>query len=72
MCDNTNNSSVQNKLYGKGFGGLFGYTHFAGGFAGGQAEYVRAPFGEVNLLKIPDSVPDEKALCLSDITRAIS
>lgn len=31
-----------------------------GGFAGGQAEYVRVPFGDVNLLKLPDNVPDEK------------
>lgn len=67
MCDRTNSSTVQEKLYGKPFAGLFGYTHFAGGFAGGQAEYVRAPFGDTNLLKIPDSVPDEKALYLSDI-----
>jgi threonine dehydrogenase-like Zn-dependent dehydrogenase len=67
MCDKTNSSSVQEKLYGKPFAGLFGYTHFAGGFAGGQAEYVRCPFGDVNLLKIPDNVPDEKALYLSDI-----
>jgi threonine dehydrogenase-like Zn-dependent dehydrogenase len=67
MCDKTNSSSVQEKLYGKPFAGLFGYTHFAGGFAGGQAEYVRCPFGDTNLLKIPDNVPDEKALYLSDI-----
>jgi threonine dehydrogenase-like Zn-dependent dehydrogenase len=67
MCDKTNASSVQEKLYGKPFAGLFGYSHFAGGFAGGQAEYVRCPFGDVNLLKIPDSVPDEKALYLSDV-----
>ena len=67
MCDKTNSSSVQEKLYGKPFAGLFGYTHFSGGFAGGQAEYVRCPFGDTNLLKIPDSVPDEKALFLSDI-----
>lgn len=67
MCDKTNSSSVQAKLYGKPFAGLFGYSHFAGGFAGGQAEYVRCPFGDTNLLKIPDSVPDEKALYLSDI-----
>ena len=40
--------------------GMFGYSHFTGGFAGGQAEYVRVPFGDVNLLKLPDSVPDEK------------
>jgi len=67
MCDTTNSSSVQEKLYGKPFAGMFGYTHFAGGFAGGQAEFVRCPFGDINLLKIPDSVPDEKALYLSDI-----
>ena len=67
MCDTTNSSAVQEKLYGKPFAGLFGYSHFAGGFAGGQAEYVRVPFGDCNLLKIPDSVPNEKALYLSDI-----
>ena len=67
MCSETNSSSLQEKLYGKPFAGLFGYTHFAGGFAGGQAEYVRCPFGDTNLLKIPDSIPDEKALYLSDI-----
>lgn len=67
MCDKTNSSSLQEKLYGKPFAGLFGYSHFAGGFAGGQAEYVRCPFGDTNLLKVPDSVPDEKALYLSDI-----
>lgn len=67
MCDCTNKSSVQEKLYGKPFAGLFGYSYFAGGFDGGQAEYVRVPIADVNLLKIPDSVPDEKALYLSDI-----
>jgi len=39
---------------------IFGYSHLLGGFAGGQAEYVRVPLGDVNLLKIPDSTPDEK------------
>jgi threonine dehydrogenase-like Zn-dependent dehydrogenase len=67
MCDRTNSSSLQEKLYGKPFAGLFGYSYFAGGFDGGQAEYVRVPLADVNLLKIPDSVPDEKALYLSDI-----
>jgi len=55
------------KLYGKKFAGLFGYAHFSGGFAGGQAEMVRCPFADTNLLVIPDEVPDEKALYLSDI-----
>ena len=38
-----------------------------GGVPGCQAEYVRVPYAEVNCLKIPDDVPDEKALYLSDI-----
>jgi threonine dehydrogenase-like Zn-dependent dehydrogenase len=67
MCDRTNSSALQEKLYGKPFAGLFGYSHFAGGFAGGQAEFVRVPFGSFNLLKVPDHVPNEKALYLSDI-----
>lgn len=67
MCDTTNNSSLQEKLYGSKIGGVFGYSHFVGGYSGGQAEYVRVPFGSNNLLKIPDSVPDEKALYLSDV-----
>ncbi len=46
---------------------MFGYSHFTGGFAGGQAEYVRVPFGDVNLLKLPDNVPDEQGLYLSDV-----
>jgi hypothetical protein len=46
---------------------MFGYSHFTGGFAGGQAEYVRVPYGDVNLLKLPASVPDEKGLYLSDV-----
>lgn len=46
---------------------MFGYSHFTGGFAGGQAEFVRVPYGDVNLLPLPDDVPDEKGLYLSDV-----
>jgi len=67
MCDTTNDSKLMNDLYGHRFAGLFGYAHFTGGFAGGQAEYVRVPFGDVNLLPLPDDVPDEKGLYLSDV-----
>lgn len=67
MCDRTNPSKLQEKMYGQAFAGIYGYSHFAGGYAGGQAEYVRCPFADNNLLKIPDSIPDEKALYLSDI-----
>lgn len=51
---------LQNALWGNRSAGLFGYSHLTGGFAGGQAEYVRVPYGEANLLKLPDNVPDEK------------
>lgn len=34
-------------MYGNQTAGMFGYSHFTGGFAGGQAEYVRVPFGDV-------------------------
>ncbi|KAJ7074035.1 GroES-like protein [Mycena amicta] len=67
MCDRTNSSGLQNAMYGTRDAGFFGYAHFTGGFPGGQAEYVRVPKGNVNLLLIPDNVPDEKALYLSDI-----
>ena len=67
MCDQTNSSSLQEYMYGSRDAGSFGYSHFAGGFAGGQAEYVRVPFGDVNCLAIPDKVKDEQALLLSDV-----
>ncbi len=54
-------------MYGHRDAGFFGYSHFTGGFAGGQAEYVRVPKGNVNLLPIPDDIPDEKAIYLSDV-----
>ncbi|OBT77243.1 hypothetical protein VF21_04070 [Pseudogymnoascus sp. 05NY08] len=67
QCEKTNANSLAAAMYGTQTAGLFGYSHFTGGFAGGQAEYVRVPFGDVNLLKLPDSVPDEKGLYLSDV-----
>lgn len=54
-------------MYGTRDAGFFGYSHFTGGFPGGQAEYVRVPLGEVNLLPVPSGVPDEDALYLSDV-----
>ncbi|KZT72752.1 GroES-like protein [Daedalea quercina L-15889] len=67
FCDRTNPSSLQNAMYGHRDAGFFGYSHFTGGFPGGQAEYVRVPKGNVNLLPIPEGIPDEKALYLSDV-----
>ncbi|RYP67063.1 hypothetical protein DL769_005851 [Monosporascus sp. CRB-8-3] len=67
QCERTNSNTMAHAMYGGQTAGMFGYSHFTGGFAGGQAEYVRVPLGDVNLLEIPDDVPDEKALYLSDV-----
>jgi len=68
LCDNTNpNASTAEALYGFSGSGLFGYSHMMGGYAGGQAEYVRVPFADVGPIKIPAGIPDEKVLFLSDI-----
>src|SRR5205085_1597416 len=55
------------KLYGYSASGLFGYSHMFGGYAGGQAEYVRVPFADVGPLRVPDDLTDEQVLFLSDI-----
>jgi len=68
LCDNSNpNAWIAQKLFGHSPAGLYGYTHMLGGFAGGQAEYARVPFADVGALKIPDGLPDEKVLFMSDI-----
>ncbi|TKA80175.1 hypothetical protein B0A55_03599 [Friedmanniomyces simplex] len=67
QCEKTNSNTIEKGMYGGNTAGMFGYSHFTGGFAGGQAEYVRVPLGDVNLLKLPDDVPDEKGLYLSDV-----
>jgi len=66
QCEMTNSNTTVKAMYGGRTAGIFGYSHLTGGFAGGQAEYVRVPLADVNLLPIPDDVPDEKALYLSD------
>jgi threonine dehydrogenase-like Zn-dependent dehydrogenase len=62
QCNKTNANKTEYAMYGGNTAGMFGYSHFTGGFAGGQAEYVRVPNGDVNLLKIPKDVPDEKGM----------
>ena len=67
-CDNTNpNAWMMEKLYGYSGSGLFGYSHMMGGYAGGQAQFVRVPFIDVGALPVPDSLSDEQVLFLSDI-----
>ena len=54
-------------LYGHAMSGLFGYSHLTGGYAGGQAEYVRVPFSDIGPVVVPDGLDDEEVLFLSDI-----
>lgn len=68
LCDTTNpNEEKARKMMGHATAGMFGYTHLTGGFSGGQAEYVRVPHADVGPLKVPDNLPDDKVLFLSDI-----
>jgi threonine dehydrogenase-like Zn-dependent dehydrogenase len=67
-CENSNpNAWMAEKLWGHSPCGIFGYSHLLGGFAGGQAEFVRVPFADVGPLKVPDGLTDEQVLFLSDI-----
>jgi threonine dehydrogenase-like Zn-dependent dehydrogenase len=68
VCENSNpNAWMAEKLLGHSPAGLFGYSHMLGGFAGGQAEYVRVPFADVGPIKVPAELSDEQVLFLSDI-----
>jgi len=66
-CDTTNPSKEMEQLYGHRTAGLFGYSHLTGGYDGGQAEFARVPLADNNCLKVPDNLPDEKVLMLSDV-----
>jgi threonine dehydrogenase-like Zn-dependent dehydrogenase len=68
LCENSNpNAWMAEKLWGFSPCGIFGYSHMLGGFAGGQAEYVRVPFADVGPIKVPENLSDEQVLFLSDI-----
>lgn len=68
LCDNSNpNAWIAEKAYGYSPAGLFGYSHMLGGYAGGQAEYVRVPYADVGPLPVDSSLSDEQVLFLSDI-----
>ena len=68
VCERTNrNKALGDTAFGHTTAGLFGYTHLTGGYAGGQAEYLRVPFADATHIKVPQGVPDDKLLFLSDI-----
>jgi threonine dehydrogenase-like Zn-dependent dehydrogenase len=61
QCETTQNREL-------GFGAsLFGYTKLYGQVPGGQAEYLRVPFGNTLPIKVPDGPPDDRFVYLSDV-----
>ena len=68
LCDNSNpNAWMAEQAYGYSAAGIYGYSHMYGGYAGGQAEYMRVPFADVGPMKLADDVSDEQGLMLADI-----
>jgi threonine dehydrogenase-like Zn-dependent dehydrogenase len=67
-CERSNrNGKEQAKSLGYGVAGALGYSHLTGGYAGGQAEYVRIPFADFGAFVVPEGYSDEQVLFLSDI-----
>ena len=67
-CERSNpNGDMMAEAVGHRTAGAFGFSHLLGGFAGGQAEYMRVPYGDVGPQKIESDLSDEKVLFLSDI-----
>ena len=68
VCQTTNrNGALAKAFYGDTTAGLFGYSHITGGYAGGQAEYMRVPFAATTAVKLPKDGADERYIFLSDI-----
>ncbi|OBV37202.1 zinc-dependent alcohol dehydrogenase [Janthinobacterium psychrotolerans] len=68
VCENSNpNAYLAEKMWGHAGAGIFGYSHLTGGYAGGQAEFVRVPYADVGPISIPAELKDEEVLFLSDI-----
>ena len=67
-CENSNdNYGPEGGLLKQKGAALFGYTDLYGGYAGGQAEYVRVPYANFGPRKIDDNLKDEEVLFLTDI-----
>ncbi|KRC83367.1 Formaldehyde dismutase [compost metagenome] len=68
VCERTNrNADKAAKMFGHTTAGLFGYSHLTGGYAGGQAEYVRVPYADSTHIPVQDDLTDEQVLFLGDI-----
>ncbi|HYF49339.1 MAG TPA: zinc-dependent alcohol dehydrogenase [Planctomycetota bacterium] len=67
-CDNSNPKAyLAEEAFGQSPAGIFGYSHLTGGYAGAQAEYLRVPFADTNLQKMPGDLHDHQVVFLSDI-----
>lgn len=66
-CSEVNPSNIAEPLMGDKPMAAYGYSHLAGAVPGGQAEYVRVAYADWNCFPIPEDVPDQKALYLTDI-----
>jgi threonine dehydrogenase-like Zn-dependent dehydrogenase len=67
-CERSNpDKKKAETVWGHSPAGLFGYSHLLGGYAGGQAEYLRVPYADVGPIKVPQGLSDEQVLFLSDI-----
>ena len=68
-CENSNpgHYGPEGGLLTEKGGALFGYTDLYGGYDGGQAQYVRVPYGDYGPRKVPESLTDEQVLFLTDI-----
>ncbi|MBC7165971.1 zinc-dependent alcohol dehydrogenase [Phenylobacterium sp.] len=68
VCRRTNrNAALGDAFFGHHTAGIFGYSHITGGYAGGQAEYLRVPYADTTLIKVPEGPSDETLLFLGDI-----
>lgn len=67
-CERSNpNKAAAEKMWGYSPAGLFGYSHMLGGYAGGQAEFLRVPYADHGPIKVPAGLTDDQVLFLSDI-----
>ncbi|MEI5675620.1 MULTISPECIES: zinc-dependent alcohol dehydrogenase [unclassified Nocardioides] len=67
LCDNSHpKPELPEVALGYPTGGIYGYTHAFGGYAGSHAEYVRVPYASVNCFPVPDGVTDDQAVFVSD------
>ena len=68
LCDNSNpKARIAEMLMQHSPAGIFGYSHMTGGYAGGQAQYVRVPYADANAYPVPEGLADEQVLFLTDI-----